>query len=37
LLTVSGFFENWVEHADGSAEELADWLTDELERRLAAI
>lgn len=37
LLTISGFFENWVEHADGSAADLADWLEDELARRLAAI
>ncbi|MCU4799870.1 phosphotransferase [Halobacteria archaeon HArc-gm2] len=37
LLTISGFFENWADHADESAAALAEWLEDELEKRLAAI
>ncbi len=37
LLGISGFFENWVEHADGSADELADWLEGEFDRRLGAL
>lgn len=33
----SGFFEKWVEFADESAEELADWVDVEMERRLVEL
>lgn len=33
----SGFFERWVEYADESTEELADWVAAEMDRRLAEL
>ena len=36
FLDVSGFFDAWAPDADGSTDELAAWVADEMDRRLAA-
>jgi hypothetical protein len=33
----SGYFENYLQFLDESPEELADWIEDEMERRLAPL
>jgi aminoglycoside phosphotransferase (APT) family kinase protein len=37
LLAVSGFFENYVDYREESADELAAWANEEIDRRLEAI